>query len=284
MMKWKFIGRDTVRHCLFLLSWAATLMSTLSIDAKNDQAPINFEASNLTPHFYEKFQIGTHKMQGDDILLYIEPCQMSFEGRQALQRAILQRILLKNENELLKFWEEFTSPPQDKPNLKKSAIYLEIGEGKRLYSELFEKLIIAQEGSIVKNINCGSRKLVIRDDHNIQEELRNNTQLIQDFETGKAKFFIYHKLCNALVTLCYIEDDEFIESDEHPPFIVAESKKVLSQSHGLRENAKRYLVIAYLGGLCYLVLSRCVKRVKQIGAGLANILKIPYIIFGNSLW
>ncbi|MDR2806781.1 MAG: hypothetical protein LBB11_01325 [Puniceicoccales bacterium] len=231
-------------------------MSASNIDAKNDQKSINFEASSLPEAFYRKFQVGENN---------IEPCEMSDACRQAFQKAISQRILMNNENEFLKFWAGFTSSTRKVPNLKHGAVYLEISQKQQYYPELFEKLIIAENGEIIKNMNCELKQFSAYDDSNIKEELRTNSKLIKYFKARKVGFFIYHKSCNALVSIRNAAD----MAKEHafsgtqnsaPPKIqIKQHKATPAESHQSNGNLKTYATVACLGGVVGCLLGSCLK-------------------------
>ncbi|MDR2806779.1 MAG: hypothetical protein LBB11_01315 [Puniceicoccales bacterium] len=272
----KKIGGNALGRCLVsVFIWTMAWGTTLDVKADDDQSPINFGASDLTESFRKKFQIGAIKIDGDDAQVGIDACEdeMSPQECAAFQEAIFRKITSKTEDSLLGFLRDFTIRMQHKfgsneEREKRSAVYLEVGGGKHIYPELFEKLIIVQDGKIIKNMNCGSRKFVICDDSNIQQELFTNDRLYEAFKRGKAKFFVYHKACNALVRLYFLQKSEF-------PIPFQPDKKPY-------QTVKNFLKVVFIGGVCYYLLGNCVKDVKQIGTQLANMCKFPLCMFGNN--
>ncbi|MDR2806777.1 MAG: hypothetical protein LBB11_01305 [Puniceicoccales bacterium] len=270
----KKMGRNALRHCLISVFTWSMVSKTILVNAESDQPSIDFEAPSLTKSFLKKFKIGEDLMEGDNATIGIKPCQMSLEYRAALQQAIFQKRILKDERELLAFWQNFTINRQNASGIyrKRSAIYLEVGGGKYIYPELFEQLVIAQNGRIIKNMHCSSRKLIVRDDDNIQQELRTNIRLCKAFKSGKGKFFVYHKFRNALVSLYPIKEDELVANNAPmPSFKKKDNKAILTQNKDSGQRTKNCLKMALVGGICYYILKYCAKSVSRIKTCLANI-------------
>ncbi|MDR2371639.1 MAG: hypothetical protein LBD60_00645 [Puniceicoccales bacterium] len=144
-------------------------------------------------------------------------------------------------------------------------MYLEVGDGIYWRPERFERLIIAHDGEIKKNLVCGKNKILrngedfdpsaflwgkfeakmknigvtllsmvrvvsdycISDDDNIQNELKTNCEFCDAFYRGGAKIIVYHRAVQSLTLLCFEQHDERVAAIDRKRCFFLRSKSVV---------------------------------------------------------
>jgi hypothetical protein len=176
---------------------------------------VRCDTSRLPQYFREKFEIGNYKIDESDGDIRIDCCRMGIRDQQKFIESV-------QDEKILAFWRNFTLNYKNE-----TIIYLEIGGGTYFFPELFEKLVIIRNGKIERNLEHNCKWKFIRNDQNIQAELRESVSLSEDFRRGKAKIFIYHKPCQSLTSLYFDQHDEAVAAIDFKRAIFRKYKSVL---------------------------------------------------------
>jgi hypothetical protein len=209
-----------------------SLLSVIGIQASVDtekksitsNITIKCDTSRLPEVFREKFRLGDYSINESDGDIRISPLDIDSEYRKTILDAIGEEKeffnFSKRKKKILELWENFTLHSDTK-----TVIYLKVGGKTYFYPDLFERLIIAKNGIIEKDIRHGYRSILfsdfqekkgwtscIKDDRNIHEELQSRIDLSKEFQNGALKIFVYHKLCHSLTSLYYDRHDDEVAS------------------------------------------------------------------------
>ncbi|MDR2807337.1 MAG: hypothetical protein LBB11_04265 [Puniceicoccales bacterium] len=197
---------------------------------------VKCDTSRLPQCFREKFRIGTYKIDESHGDIRIGSLGMDLKDQKKILEAIRKENALprlcdiaklnfrRSKENIEAFWRDFTDHHRHT-----IAIYLEIGGGTYFYPDLFERLIIAQNGCIIEDLRHGYRGPcgLVKDDHNIQKKLWESAALSEAFQRGTAKIFVYHKLCKSITSLYFDLHDEHVAQLDSKRALFFKSKHYL---------------------------------------------------------
>jgi hypothetical protein len=188
----------------------------------------------LPQAFRDKFAVGRYKIRGNSpFSLCTKSCSILSQRE---YEKFMDAATSENDDKLLQFFRDFTRNGKD-------IVYLFVYEGIHigsvvLYPELFRKLIITRNGRIITNMNCAWHRVFFipyMDDHNIQQELCDESSLIiRGLIDKKTEFFIYHKgRERSVLTSLYLKNPPPPQiptsSSPVPPWIPTSSSSVPPQ-------------------------------------------------------
>ncbi|MDR1906841.1 MAG: hypothetical protein LBQ03_01315 [Puniceicoccales bacterium] len=275
---------------------------TETAKAISSSATIRVNTSRLPKAFREKFRLGDHGIKqdrGDNAVSNNTPYEISpmqanggqvspsgiidesegdikivcfnleLQDQMTLIDAIQNNEKEKNGNNVEKFLINLTKKhATGKLSEGKDhafVMYLEVGDGVYWHSELFERLIIARNGKIEKNLAYGDktvednrrkwnqdsdlwgrlnagiqrvskalrnvkktiRDYIMLDDSNIQNELKTNREFCDAFYEGKAKIIVYHRAVQSLTLLCFEQHDERVAAIDRKRNFFMKSKSAM---------------------------------------------------------
>ncbi|MDR1591093.1 MAG: hypothetical protein LBR92_03840 [Puniceicoccales bacterium] len=213
--------------CLLTLLGGSIQVFASGENAERSTAPgIRCDTSRLPSDFRQKFRIGNYSINESNGDIRINRCDML----PCHLPNFIQAISSGNVSNFL------ADNPMD--NAGDTIIYLQVGGGLYVYKELFERLIIVQNGQVTENLCHGYRTpwgtfsksmtwaAHINDDRNIVEKLGESTDLGEDFQRGKVKIYVYHRYCNSLTSLHFDRHDEVVSSVDARRASVAKFKNV----------------------------------------------------------
>ncbi|MDR2812967.1 MAG: hypothetical protein LBB05_04250 [Puniceicoccales bacterium] len=196
---------------------------------------------------------------------------LELRDQTALMEAIQNDRKTKNGNSVESFLKNFTKKSlTGKQKLSKnekgeSVMYLEVGNGVYWHLERFERLIVAQDGEIKKNLVYGDNRIgnggkifdrptslrgkfeakmrniraeiwngvrvigdyFASDDSNIQNELKTNYEFCDAFYKGRAKIIVYHRAVQSLTLLCFEQHDERVAAIDRKRDFFVKSKNII---------------------------------------------------------
>jgi hypothetical protein len=216
------------------IKWPATANAE-KIVTDGGNLPIKVKTSRLPEAFRKKFQLGDYRIDESDGDIRIKDFDMDFESREKIVNAIGDERRFFNfhgkKEGVRDFWATYA-----KNNPGRTVVYLEVGSHTYFFQELFERLIVVDYKNIKQDRRNGYRSpfgrfsetrtmmCCIGDDRNLQDALRNDSELSEAFRAGRVKIFIYHKAVKSLTSLYFDRHDDDVMAIDMKRAFFARSK------------------------------------------------------------